>query len=448
MEHPRNAHRSAEAPRRQVSGTDARPTFIADTLGAGATPVTHRFELFVQDDDGDWSTESGTEARIVTVTVRPPNLLPVAHAGSDLVVASGATVTLDGSGSSDLDGHIKSWAWDRTGGTGTEVVLTNAETASPEFTAETLIAGVADVTHEFSLTVTDDDGAISTDTVMVTVESPNAAPVANAGPDQTVASGAIVTLDGSGSFDIDGGIKTYSWQQPVRNNYRINLRVRDNLLMPTFTAPVLEPGAPDERLAFILEVRDHEGLRSTDSVWITVEAPNVAPVAHAGQDLTVASGTVVTLDGSGSSDPDGDHPDGHIKSWKWVRTGGTGTEVDLTNATTARPEFTADTLIAGAADVTHEFSLTVTDHDDGTSTDTVMVTVESPNKAPIANAGRNLTVGSGTRVGLDGSASYDDDGYIASYDWKQTDEGTGNDVDLEFANTANPTIHGRYTGSG
>ena len=80
-------------------------------------------------------------------------------------------VTLNGSGSSESDGTVASWAWARTGGSGGAVTLTGANTAQPGFTADTLEPGDDPVTHEFTLTVTDGDGTTSTDTVTVTVVS-------------------------------------------------------------------------------------------------------------------------------------------------------------------------------------------------------------------------------------------------------------------------------------
>ena len=84
---------------------------------------------------------------------------------------------------------------------------------------------------EFSLTVTDDDGATALDTVIVTLT--NALPTANAGVDQTVASGATVTLDGSASNDLEG-VVTYSW---VQIDAGTQVRLSDAATVnPTFTA--------------------------------------------------------------------------------------------------------------------------------------------------------------------------------------------------------------------
>ena len=60
--------------------------------------------------------------------------------------------------------------------------------------------------------MTDDDGGVGSDTLIVTV---NVAPVANVGPDQSVLVTDIVTLDGSGSSDVGGDLLTYSWPVPA-----------------------------------------------------------------------------------------------------------------------------------------------------------------------------------------------------------------------------------------
>ena len=117
------------------------------------------------------------------------------------MVDPGALVTLAGSGTTDdCLRSIASYTWTRTSGTAN---LSNWNVANPTFTADALSPGAEDVTHVFSLIVTDDaDAPVSSmaDIVTVTVVSKFAEPVANAGGDKTVASGTPVVLDGSG-FD-------------------------------------------------------------------------------------------------------------------------------------------------------------------------------------------------------------------------------------------------------
>jgi hypothetical protein len=86
----------------------------------------------------------------------PINVLPLANAGAAQAVIEGATVTLDGSASSDADGSIVSYTWMQT--SGIAVTLSSATVARPTFTAP---AVGASTTITFSLRVTDDRGASS-----------------------------------------------------------------------------------------------------------------------------------------------------------------------------------------------------------------------------------------------------------------------------------------------
>lgn len=102
------------------------------------------------------------------------------------------------------------------------------------------------------------------------------------------------------------------------------------------------------------------------TIAVTTDYPdNVAPVADAGSDQTLAEGTTVNLFGSGSTDSDGT-----IDSYHWTQT--VGTTVTLNDADIADPFF-------GAPDVssaeTLTFELTVTDNDGATDSDTVSIIV-------------------------------------------------------------------------
>jgi hypothetical protein len=91
----------------------------------------------------------------------------VANAGPDQTVDAGATVTLDGSSSSDADGHSLTYAWTQT--SGTSVTLSSSTASQPTFTAPT---AASNTTLIFSLVVTDTESADSSaDTVTITVNS-------------------------------------------------------------------------------------------------------------------------------------------------------------------------------------------------------------------------------------------------------------------------------------
>ena len=92
-----------------------------------------------------------------------PNEKPVADAGGDFSVISGQIVTLDGSGSTDPDYGIASYSWKQI--SGTPVDLSGPDTAKPRFTAPDTEGNIV-----FKLTVTDNGGLVSTDSLMIEVE--------------------------------------------------------------------------------------------------------------------------------------------------------------------------------------------------------------------------------------------------------------------------------------
>ncbi len=128
------------------------------------------------------------------VTGELPNLAPTAVLTA---VGGELTVAADGSGSSDPDGTLESYAWEWGDG---ETSTTTGSTATHEYTE----AG----TYTVTLTVTDDGGATATATATVEVTAPNQPPVAEL---DVEVSGLTVTLDASGSSDPDGEIESWHW---------------------------------------------------------------------------------------------------------------------------------------------------------------------------------------------------------------------------------------------
>ena len=349
--------------------------------------------------------ESGYSDEI-SYTIPEENDPPTANAGPDQTVNEGATVTLNGSNSSDTDDGIASYQWTQTGGT--SVTLSSATAVSPTFTAPDVGTGGTSLT--FQLTVTDNGGLQSTDSCIVNVTWDNESPTANAGSDQTVSEGVTVTLNGSNSSDTDDGIASYQWTQTGGTSVTLSSAAA---VSPTFTAP--DAGTGGTSLTFQLTVMDNGGLQSTDSCIVNVALNNSPPVANAGSDQTVSEGTTVTLNGSNSDDADGE-----IASYQWTQTG--GTSVTLSGATAESPTFTAPDVGTGGTSLT--FQLTVTDNGGLQSTDTCIVNVTWDNEPPVANAGPDQTVNEGTTVTLNGSNSSDTDDGIASYTWTQTDGAT------------------------
>ena len=94
-------------------------------------------------------------------------------------------------------------------------------------------------------------------------------PVADAGPDQTVDEFDTVTLDGSSSFDPDGIIISYFWEQTGSGT---SVTLSDQTaIRPTFVAPDVDPSG--ETLTFKLTVTDNDDSESTDTVSVKVNNP-------------------------------------------------------------------------------------------------------------------------------------------------------------------------------
>ena len=112
------------------------------------------------------------------------------------------------------------------------------------------------------------DNAITGSNTTFIVSQFNSAPVANAGPDQTVAAEAFVTLDGSSSSDIDATPMTYAWTQSSGTTVTLS---SPTVAQPTFTAPKLKVDDLDVSLVFSLIVNDGQVNSTVDMVTITVQ---------------------------------------------------------------------------------------------------------------------------------------------------------------------------------
>ncbi len=193
-------------------------------------------------------------------TTPPPNQSPTAQAPTDFSAIEETSVNLNGASSQDSDGTISSYSWVQTSGSPT-VALTGATSTMASFTAPQVTVNTE---LTFELTVTDNDGASATDSVIVTI-TPDQPPVAVAPADFQAIEASSVTLDGSASSD-DIGVTSYLWEQT--SGVAVTLS-NANSVMASFTAPPVAPGST-EILAFNLTVADAGGASVTDTVVVTI----------------------------------------------------------------------------------------------------------------------------------------------------------------------------------
>jgi len=290
---------------------------------------------------------------------------PLAAAGSDQAVKTGEIVTLDGTGSTDPGGAVQSYHWQQTAGSPL-VSLAGADSSKAAFTAPSAGSGGLDFT--FKLTVTDNKGAQNEDICIVHVNGP---PVADAGADRHVSGGSVVVLDGTQSKDEDGSIAAYRWEQ-VGGSPTLALEGSETS-KASFTAPGAAGGAV--RLTFQLTVTDNLGVQAVDSAVVDISVP---PIADAGADQEVESGSIVNLDGSGSAGGTND-----LASYAWVQT--SGPHVALSNPAVEKPAFSAPSGIT--SDVALTFLLTVTDSAGLQSTDSCTVTAIAEHRSSGSGGG-------------------------------------------------------------
>lgn len=252
----------------------------------------------------------------VEVVVNP---MPTVNAGADIIICEGSQVMLNGSGAN-------TYSWTPTVSNG--------------------VAFTPITTTTYTLTGTNSQGCTDTDEITVVV---NPSPTVNAGQDITVCDGEQVTLNGTGA-------SSYSWNPSIENGV-------------AFT--------PSTTATYTLTGTDVNGCSNSDVLTVTVN-PN--PLVNAGSDLTICSGSQISLNGSGAN------------TYSWLPYAVNGVE------------FTPST--------TSTYTVIGTDMNGCTNTDQVTVVV---NSVPTVNAGADVIVCEGSQVTLTGSGA-------SSYSWNPSIE--------------------------
>lgn len=386
-----------------TNSTTANPTFLADKAGQYVA------QLIVND--------GLVNSAPAAVTISTANTAPVANAGPNQTAAVGATVILNGSGSTDADGNPLTYQWSFASvPTGSAAALALPTTMRPTF--------LVDRAGDYVVRLVVNDGTVNSAPATVTITTTNTAPVANAGPDQTAVAGATITLNGSGSTDVDGNPLTYDWSFLSVPAGSLAAFSNPTAAKPTFVA--------DRAGQYVAQLIVNDGTVNSapDTVAITTTGVNTPPVANAGPDQTVSAGATVQLDGSGSKDADG-----NALRYQWALTvKPAGSKATLSNATTMMASFNAD--LAGQ----YVAQLTVNDGTVTSAPDTVTVTTLGGNTVPVANAGPDQTVVSGTVVTLDGSASKDADGSPLTFQWTLSAKPLGSAAAISDPSALRPTI--------
>lgn len=150
----------------------------------------------------------------------------------------------------------------------------------------------------------------------------------------------------------------------------------------------------------------------------SLEVTNPVPTVNAGANINATNGDTVTLSGATASDYD---------SLAWTCT--SGQSPTITNGNTLTPTITFNEVGV------HTLRLTATNAEGSTfdALDVDVSAVQNTNQPPVANAGPDQSISAGATCILEGSASSDSDGSIASYSWRKV---SGPTIALANANQA------------
>lgn len=316
------------------TATTATPTHAYAAAG------TYSVKLTVTDDKG--ATDSVTKSVTVTAANQPPS---AAFTSSSTAL----TASFDGSGSSDPDGTVASYAWDFGDGA-------SAATAKPTHTY------AAAGSYLVKLTVTDDKGATNSVTKSVAITPANQRPVASF---TSSAANLAASFDGSDSSDPDGTVASYAWDFGDGSSAAT--------VKPSHTY------AAAGSYSVKLTVTDDKGATDSVNKLVTITAAPAANQPPVASFTSSSTGLAASFDGSGSSDSDGT-----VASYAWDFGDGS-------SATTVKPSHTY------AAAGSYSVKLTVMDDKGSTNSVTKAVTITAPATVLAQDAfGRTVSNGLGT----------------------------------------------------
>lgn len=366
-------------------------------------------------DSGFCATQC-TFAACAIVPSPPP---PIAKAGRDQIVASGATVELDGTGSTSARGDSITFSWSIASAPGgSAAALSDSSAPRPTFVAD------QDGLYQLKLIVTDAHGVASPPSLVNVAAGPgfSVGPVANAGTYPIASVGTPVTLDGSQSTDVSGaGPLLYSWS--------IKFGPVGTSAFPSNGGGLIEPDAtllPDLFGQYYLQltVTDANAKSSTSKVAVDTQPHYLVPVAVPGVAREVQQGEAVQLDGTGSFDPDGST----IAAYQWTLLWKPpGSNAQLSAGNTAQPGLTADQ----PGDYVVQLVVTA----NGLTSVPSTILISTNEVPPRASAGADQSVYVGDTATVNGTGTAADNESLA-YRWSLL---------ATPANTAGITLNGAQT---
>jgi len=276
-----------------------------------------------------------------------PYYKPTANAGGPYIAQVGERIKLDSTKSTTPSGsEIIDWYWD-----------INNDGIWDKYGQTKYITFQDTGVYTIKLLVVNDRAFYDEDTTTITITNINNPPVADVDGPYSGKMGEVITLDGSKSYDPDGNELSYEWDTDGDGKYdatgeKINVRY--------YTTG---------NHTVTLKVSDGQ-YSDTDTTYVVISSSdpeNQLPVADAGGPYYGNVSEPITLDGSGSYDPDG-----YISTWKW--------DINNDGVWDVSGQYaTVSFKVAG----NYTVKLMVIDNDGGISYDNATININQPSIGPI-----------------------------------------------------------------
>ncbi|MBF0099538.1 MAG: PKD domain-containing protein [Desulfobacterales bacterium] len=385
----------------QGSGTDTDGTIVlynwdfGDATSNSGNTTTHTYAqsgtftvtLTVTDDKGATATNS-----IHIQIHQPDNKLPLAtivYPSNTASCVVNESISFQGSGT-DSDGSIASYHWNfGDDSQSTEQNPTHTYTTSGTYTV--------------TLTVTDNKGSTGKATLSIQITAGNSAPTASIQSPLNQASymvGESISFIGTG-VDPEGGTLIYQWDFGDQNTSSLQQTEHTYNAFGTYTVR--------------LKVIDTDGVFATQEITIIIRAKAIVKIINPASESNYTEGDAITFTGN-ATDPANGQLNNITLAWtsNIDRQLGTGDTVTKSNLSIGR----------------HTITLTATDTNGVSSTDTITITVQKrifPPQVRITSPETSRTYISKIPIRCISSAS-DIDGLIVSYLWNFGDGQTSTEM--------------------
>ncbi|MBC3806784.1 hypothetical protein H8K52_05415 [Undibacterium seohonense] len=412
--------------------------------GGGSTPSTSKPDTGVKINN----------APVVSITATGLQAPAGAPSNSSLSLTMGGSATLDGSSSKDPDGDALTYEWSLTNKPANSAAVIPSS-AQPQLTFKPDLYG----SYTLLLKVSDGRGGVATQQVVINAD--NRVPVSSLStvaqfnaiptnmPTQLATVGANIILDATGATDPDGDQVSVVFElieRPVTSSAGLSFAGKTARLVA------------DVQGIFKIRARGSDGrggsfesvysFQADNRVPTAIVITNATAIANAVGDtsMTTSVGYNVLLDGSTSSDADGQ---ALTKAWV-MSSRPNGSTAVLSSATGNVAGFTPDAL------GTYVVNLTVTDTQGAQAT--YIKRINANNRRPIASIGSNATPTAqlsapnillrlGTELTLRGSLSSDADGDVMTYLWSIEARPSGSTASLSSLSIADPKFVADKEGS-